>query len=130
MENCIFCKIANKEIPGKIVYEDDLCLAFLDVDGTLVDYHNRIPESAVKAIRQAREKGHLVYVCTGRSKAEMQPELWEIGLDGMIGGNGSYVEHHGQVLMHQLISKEDAAKIVDWLTERHLAFYLERLRFV
>ena len=100
-------------------------LIFLDVDGTLVDYHNRIPESAVKAIRQAREKGHLVYVCTGRSKAEMQPELWEIGLDGMIGGNGSYVEHHGQVLMHELISKEDAAKIVDWLTERHLAFYLE-----
>ena len=49
----------------------------------------------------------------------------EIGLDGMIGGNGSYVEHHGQVLMHQLISKEDATKIVDWLTERHLAFYLE-----
>ena len=37
-------------------------LIFLDVDGTLVDYHNRIPESAVKAIRQAREKGHLVYV--------------------------------------------------------------------
>ena len=100
-------------------------LFFLDVDGTLVDYHNRIPESVVKAIRQAREKGHLVYVCTGRSKAEMQPELWEIGLDGMIGGNGSYVEHHGQVLMNQLISKEDAAKIVDWLTECHLAFYLE-----
>ncbi len=43
----------------------------------------------------------------------------------MIGGNGSYVEHHGQVLMNQLISKEDAAKIVDWLTECHLAFYLE-----
>ena len=100
-------------------------LIFLDVDGTLVDYHNRIPESAIKAIRQARKKGHLVYVCTGRSKAEMQPELWKIGLDGMIGGNGSYVEHHGQVLMHQLISKEDATKIVDWLTERHLAFYLE-----
>ena len=32
-------------------------LIFLDVDGTLVDYHNRIPESAVKAIRQARERG-------------------------------------------------------------------------
>ena len=37
------------------------------------------------------KRQHLVYVCTGRSKAEMQPELWEIGLDGMIGGNGSYV---------------------------------------
>jgi len=27
----------------------------------------------------------------------MQPELWDIGLDGMMGGNGSYVEHHGQI---------------------------------
>ncbi|HEL9637739.1 TPA: Cof-type HAD-IIB family hydrolase [Streptococcus suis] len=100
-------------------------LIFLDVDGTLVDYHNRIPESAIRAIRQARENGHLVYVCTGRSRAEMQPELWEIGLDGMIGGNGSYVEHQCQVIMHQLLSEEDSRAIVDWLHERGLEFYLE-----
>ena len=31
MDNCIFCKIINKEIPGKIVYEDDICIAFLDL---------------------------------------------------------------------------------------------------
>ncbi|MCG9872088.1 HAD family hydrolase [Streptococcus suis] len=100
-------------------------ILFLDVDGTLVDYHNRIPESAIRAIRQARENGHLVYVCTGRSRAEMQPELWEIGLDGMIGGNGSYVEHQDQVIMHQLLSEEDSRAIVDWLHERGLEFYLE-----
>ncbi|HFI0214916.1 TPA: HAD family hydrolase [Streptococcus suis] len=100
-------------------------IIFLDVDGTLVDYHNRIPESAIRAIRQARENGHLVYVCTGRSRAEMQPELWEIGLDGMIGGNGSYVEHQGQVIKHQLLSAEDSRAIVDWLHERGLEFYLE-----
>ena len=100
-------------------------IIFLDVDGTLVDYHNRIPESAIRAIRQARENGHLVYVCTGRSRAEMQPELWEIGLDGMIGGNGSYVEHQGKVVMHQLISKGDAKAVVDWLHGRGLEFYLE-----
>jgi histidine triad (HIT) family protein len=29
---CIFCKIANKEIPAKIVYEDENTLAFLDVN--------------------------------------------------------------------------------------------------
>lgn len=98
---------------------------FLDVDGTLVDYHNRIPVSAVKAIRKARENGHLVYVCTGRSRAEMQEEIWDIGIDGMIGGNGAYVEHQGQVIMHQLISKEDAVAVVDWLHERGLEFYLE-----
>lgn len=100
-------------------------IIFLDVDGTLVDYENRIPESAVRAIHTARKNGHKVYVCTGRSKAEMQPQLWEIGLDGMIGGNGSYVENQGHVVMHQMITLEKCSAIVDWLHERNLEFYLE-----
>ena len=73
-------------------------IIFLDVDGTLVDYENHLPESAVLAVRKARENGHRVYICTGRSKAEVYENIWEIGLDGMIGGNGSYVEDHGHVL--------------------------------
>ncbi|MGT2832932.1 Cof-type HAD-IIB family hydrolase [Streptococcus halotolerans] len=100
-------------------------IIFLDVDGTLVDYHNRVPESAVKAIRLARDNGHKVYVCTGRSRAEMQDAIWDIGIDGMIGGNGSYVEDNEEVVMHQLISKEEAKHIVDWLHSRGLEFYLE-----
>lgn len=39
-------------------------IIFFDVDGTLVDYENRIPESAIRAIRTARKNGHKVYVCT------------------------------------------------------------------
>ena len=31
MENCIFCKIINHEIPSKIIYEDEQCMAFLDI---------------------------------------------------------------------------------------------------
>jgi histidine triad (HIT) family protein len=30
-ENCIFCKIALKEIPSSIVYEDDKFFGFLDI---------------------------------------------------------------------------------------------------
>lgn len=29
---CVFCKIANHEIPSKAVYEDDQVLAFLDIN--------------------------------------------------------------------------------------------------
>ncbi len=32
MSECIFCKIAKKEIPVKIVYEDDDVLAFDDIE--------------------------------------------------------------------------------------------------
>ena len=98
---------------------------FIDVDGTLVDYENHLPESAVEAIRKARKNGHRVYICTGRSKAEVYPNIWDIGLDGMIGGNGSYVEDDGKVLMHQLITESQCRRIVDWLHERKLEFYLE-----
>ena len=31
MENCIFCKIANKEIPCDKIYEDENFVAFLDI---------------------------------------------------------------------------------------------------
>ena len=31
-ENCIFCKIAKHEIPAKIIYEDDIFMAFLDIN--------------------------------------------------------------------------------------------------
>lgn len=100
-------------------------LIFLDVDGTLVDYENRLPDSAVKAVQQARANGHRVYICTGRSKAEIYPNLWAIGLDGMIGGNGSYVEDHSQVIMHQMITKKQCIQIVDWLHKKGLEFFLE-----
>ena len=31
-DNCIFCKIANKEMDAKIVFEDDICMAILDIN--------------------------------------------------------------------------------------------------
>ncbi|MFT3875029.1 MAG: Cof-type HAD-IIB family hydrolase [Propioniciclava sp.] len=100
-------------------------IIFLDVDGTVVDYSNQLPPSAVDAIRRARAAGHLVFLTTGRSKAEMYEELWEIGIDGMIGGNGSYVEHDGEVVMHQSLTLDECRAIVDWLHGRGLEFYLE-----
>lgn len=102
----------------------DKKIIFLDVDGTLIDYEAKMPESAGKAVDQARANGHLVYLCTGCSKAEIaQRKLCEY--DGMIGGNGAYVEDRGEVVMHQGLSVEEVKHIVDWCNERHLGFYLE-----
>lgn len=32
MDNCLFCKIAARQIPATIVYEDDALLAFKDIN--------------------------------------------------------------------------------------------------
>ncbi len=102
----------------------DSKIIFLDVDGTLINYEAKMPESAGKAVDLARANGHLVYICTGCSKAEiLQRNLCD--LDGMIGGNGAYVEDHDEVIMHQGLSKEEVKHIVDWCNERQLGFYLE-----
>ena len=53
MTDCIFCKIAKKEIPSEIVYEDKKIFAFLDInpvsDGhTLVipkEHHEKITDT-------------------------------------------------------------------------------------
>ncbi len=30
-DDCIFCKIVRREIPSSVIFEDDICMAFLDV---------------------------------------------------------------------------------------------------
>lgn len=30
-DDCLFCKIANKEIPSNIIYEDTICYAIMDL---------------------------------------------------------------------------------------------------
>lgn len=98
---------------------------FIDVDGTLVNYSNELPKSAIEAIGKARANGHKVYICTGRSEAEVYPYIWDIGLDGMIGGNGAYIKDGDTVIFDQCLSLEEETKIVDWLESRGLEFYLE-----
>lgn len=99
-------------------------IVFLDVDGTLIDYEAKCPDSTKEAVRKAREAGHKVYICTGCSKAEiLQRDL--PALDGMIGGNGAYVEDDGQVVMHQGLTAQQTRDIVDWCRKRGLGLYLE-----
>lgn len=31
MEQCVFCKVINKELPSTIIYEDDKVIAFKDI---------------------------------------------------------------------------------------------------
>ena len=48
--DCIFCKIINKEIPCMNLYEDDLVLAFLDVNPDSDGHTLIIPKSHYKDV--------------------------------------------------------------------------------
>lgn len=71
---------------------------FLDIDGTLMDFWGQLPESAEFALKKAKEKGHRLVLCTGRTKAEIYPKLLNMNFDGIIAAAGAYVECDGQEL--------------------------------
>ena len=56
-------------------------LLAVDLDGTLLDSNNRVPERNRDALHRAHQAGMRVVLCTGRSFIETKPVLDEIGLD-------------------------------------------------
>ncbi len=50
VENCIFCKIAAKQIPSSIVYEDEDLLAFKDINPAAPVHVLIIPKSHISTL--------------------------------------------------------------------------------
>ena len=83
----------------------DRKLIFLDIDGTLVDAFAKPTERVVEALRKARENGHLLFLCTGRSMPLIASDIWEIGFDGVIASAGGHIEVGGNVVFDSLQKK-------------------------
>ena len=61
MDSCIFCKIVDKKIPAKIVYEDDEVLAFEDLHPQAPVHVLIIPKEHVASLNDLPEgRGDLV----------------------------------------------------------------------
>ena len=48
MENCIFCKIINQEIPSYKIYEDDKVYAFLDISQATKGHNLVVPKNMLR----------------------------------------------------------------------------------
>ena len=76
MDDCLFCKIIKKQIPANIVYEDDLMIAFHDINPVAPVHILFIP------------KKHIV------SMAEITPEDSHISA-GILQQISAYAHQHG-----------------------------------
>lgn len=56
-ENCLFCKIIAGEIPSKMVYEDEICVAFNDISPQAPTHILVIPREHFASLAEA-EKNH------------------------------------------------------------------------
>lgn len=56
MDNCIFCKIINKEIPSYKIYEDEYVYAFLDISKDIYGHTLVVPKKHYKNILDVPEE--------------------------------------------------------------------------
>jgi len=55
MDNCIFCKIARKEIPSNKIYEDEDILAFNDINPATPVHFLLIPKLHINSLADAQD---------------------------------------------------------------------------
>ena len=95
--DCIFCKIANKEIPSQVVYEDDKVIAFKDLDPQAPVHFLVIPKEHIKSADELNAEncaviGHIFEVIPQITK--------ELGLENGYRVINNCGEDGGQTVMH------------------------------
>lgn len=98
MSETIFTKIIKKEIPADIIYEDDLALAFKDINPQAPVHFLVIPKKPIATINDIQEEdrevvGHLYYVA---AKVAADMGFASDGYRAVMNCN----EHGGQTVYH------------------------------
>lgn len=96
----------------------DKKIVFFDIDGTLWDEKNRIPDSTREAIKNLRQNGHLAFINTGRCRSFVRnPKLFELGFDGIVSGCGTRVEYNGKVIFYYKLDEKLSERVVKTVRE-------------
>lgn len=69
MTDCIFCKIANKEIPSNLVYENENVVAFNDINPCAPVHILVIPKKHVESLNELEDKNLMGELLSGVKEA-------------------------------------------------------------
>jgi len=103
MSETIFTKIINKEIPAAIVYEDDLCLAFRDINPQAPVHILIIPKKPIPKLNDAGAAdqellGHLMLVANKVADAEGVADAFRLVLNNGAGAGQEVFHMHLHLL--------------------------------
>lgn len=88
-------------------------IVFFDIDGTLVNKRNTIPDSTKRAVKQLKENGVIPVIATGRAPLLIEEIRQELGIDSYIAMNGQLAMHNGEVLFHNPIESDIVSRLTD-----------------
>ena len=94
---CVFCKILSGEIPGAKIYEDEYCIAILDISQTTKGHTLVIPKRHVEKIFDLNEKECAAIMKACRYVSNKLKEKLGIESVNLLNNSGNLA---GQVVMH------------------------------
>ena len=103
---------------------NDIKIFFFDVDYTSFDHSIfAVRESTMNGLRQLKEKGYKLYVCTSRSYDEMRniPKDFMNLMNGFITLAGSYIIREGEA-SYSTIDRDDLEKGLKYFRENDLPY--------
>lgn len=101
-------------------------LVLFDVDGTLLDRHNRIPPSAKEAVMALKNAGHTVALASGRSPFMLEQVRQELQLDSYVSFNGQYVVDQGTLIYSNPIHPDAVDQLSAFAaTHEHALVFLD-----
>ena len=104
-------------------------LLFIDIDGTLFDHEkDAIPESAKEAILSAKSKGHKIFLSTGRPYADIDKEILDFPLDGMIVSCGAVVYVENKPIYCKTYPQEELINLIQFMIDNNIGFSLDGIR--
>lgn len=75
MSDCLFCKIVAGNIPSNKVYEDELCLAFYDIDPQAPTHFLVIPKAHIGSVSEVNGENSAVVAHIFEVIAKVTKEL-------------------------------------------------------
>ena len=100
-------------------------IAFLDVDGTILDHGKTIADSTVEAIRSARAAGTLVYLSTGRAAGDIHPGVAAIGFDGAITNGGAYATSGDTTVVSHPMPRDAVERLTAYFDTHGILSFLQ-----
>ncbi len=104
---------------------------FFDIDGTLWNKNCEILPSTVEAIQKLRENGHLAFICSGRSRANIRKkELLDIGFDGVVASCGTHIDFHKETVFEVLLTEAQVAHLLEVAKVHQMPLVLEGPQYI
>ena len=96
---------------------NERAIIFFDIDGTLCRYEGTITDNIKNCFKKLHERGHVTFLCTGRSPKDISADILSLGFNGIIACMGAIIMVEGEILQNKFIPSEMLLETINAMIE-------------